>query len=84
MLMRCPDCDKRLQVPDGKVGRRARCSACRSTFVIPDPTGEMDETIASWMVEDMEQVMEMKARHEALYRQLNPTESKAAAAARNA
>ncbi|MFA9477519.1 hypothetical protein ACERK3_04340 [Phycisphaerales bacterium AB-hyl4] len=76
MLMRCPDCDKPLQVPDDKVGRRARCSACRSVFVIPDPLAGMDETIAGWLVEDMQQVEQMKARHAALYEQLDPASRK--------
>ena len=79
MLMRCPDCDKQLQVPDGTVGRRARCSACRSVFIIPDPRAGMEETVAGWLVEDMEEVQQMKARHQALYQQIDPATRQTAA-----
>lgn len=37
--IRCPQCQKILQVPDKLLGRRAICPACKSDFSIPSPAG---------------------------------------------
>jgi hypothetical protein len=35
--MPCPYCGTRLKVPEAKVGKSRRCSACKETFVVPFP-----------------------------------------------
>jgi LSD1 subclass zinc finger protein len=66
MKIHCPGCAKPLEVPDGCVGRRARCAYCNQKFVIADPKAMMDETIASWMLEDTSKVQELKRRTQSL------------------
>lgn len=52
MTINCPQCHRKLQIPDGAVGRRARCPACRAKFVIPHPQDEMQSTIAGMVLEE--------------------------------
>jgi len=33
----CPNCKKRLKVPDAAIGRVIRCKACEGMFEVPDP-----------------------------------------------
>ncbi len=69
MKIQCPGCAKSLEVPDGCVGRRARCAYCSHKFVIADPKAMMDETIASWMLEDASHVQELKRKTQSLIEQ---------------
>jgi uncharacterized paraquat-inducible protein A len=55
MIICCPDCGRRLRVPDGVAGRRARCPACKSKFDIPDPQAQDFETIAGFILPDPQQ-----------------------------
>lgn len=51
MITPCPKCHRKLKVPDGTVGRRARCPACKQKFVIADPQDESFETIAGYAID---------------------------------
>jgi rRNA maturation protein Nop10 len=53
MTINCPQCHRKLQVPDNAIGRRARCPACRGKFVIPHPQDAMQQTIAGFVLEDL-------------------------------
>lgn len=66
MKIQCPGCAKSLEVPDGAIGRRARCAYCNHKFIIADPKAMMDETIASWMLEDVQHVSELKRKTQTL------------------
>lgn len=52
MITTCPSCHKRLKVPDGAVGRRARCPACKGKFVVADPEATSFETIAGFILDE--------------------------------
>ena len=52
MITPCPKCHRRLKVPDGTVGRRARCPSCKTKFVIADPQDESFDTIAGYAIEE--------------------------------
>ena len=52
MTINCPQCHRKLQIPEGAIGRRARCPACRAKFVIPHPEDAMQATIAGMVLED--------------------------------
>jgi hypothetical protein len=45
MITSCPACYRLLEVPDGTIGHRVRCPACRMIFVNPDPQGQDEEII---------------------------------------
>lgn len=66
MKIQCPGCAKPLEVPDGCVGRRARCAYCNSKFIIADPRAMLDETVASWILEDTSHVQELKRKTQTL------------------
>lgn len=69
MKIQCPGCAKPLEVPDGCVGRRARCAFCNHKFIIADPKAMLDETVASWMLEDAGHVQELKRKTQTLIEQ---------------
>ena len=52
MTIRCPQCNRRLQVPDNTIGRRARCPACRAKFVIADPNDAMQQTVTGFVLDE--------------------------------
>ena len=52
MTIRCPQCNRRLQVPDNTIGRRARCPACRAKFIIADPNDALQQTVTGFVMED--------------------------------
>jgi len=37
MNVRCPNCAQCFEAPDGIAGRKARCGACKTVFVVPAP-----------------------------------------------
>ena len=51
MEILCPGCHKHLRVPDGTIGRRARCQACRCKFVIADPDSQNQQTLAGHVLD---------------------------------
>jgi hypothetical protein len=55
-----------LTVPEGSVGRRARCPACNEKFVVPDPRDVLESTVSAWIVEDIQQAAALHDRHTAL------------------
>lgn len=36
MKLACPQCGKLLEVPDASAGKRGKCPACQTVFLIPD------------------------------------------------
>mgnify|MGYP005851946921 CR=1 FL=1 len=60
MKISCPGCQRPLEVPEGTVGRRARCAYCSHKFVIADPRTMLDETVATWITQDTSQVKELQ------------------------
>ncbi len=53
MKLRCPNCNKQLNVPDSARGKRGRCPSCKEVFVLdppaqepqrPEPIGLADES----------------------------------------
>lgn len=64
----CPGCQQALRVPANAAGRKARCPACHQSFVIPPPTELVEETISTWIEEDVEEIVtehqrQWEARH---------------------
>lgn len=57
MMVHCPGCHQALQVPDAAAGRHARCPVCRTKFVIPKPEDLFEETVSTWIEEDLDQFM---------------------------
>lgn len=64
MNITCPNCHKKLRVPDGAVGRRARCPACQSKFVIADPEDTNFETIAGFILDEEAATNAIKQRQQ--------------------
>ncbi len=56
MKVHCPGCSKSLRVPKTSSGRKARCPNCRQVFVVPAPEELIDETISTWIEEDVEKL----------------------------
>ncbi len=44
MIFRCPECDAKLELPDGSEGRKARCPHCEEVIVVA--AGKPSETSA--------------------------------------
>ncbi len=57
MMVHCPGCHQALQVPTEACGRHARCPVCRTKFVIPKPEELFEETVSTWIEEDLDQFM---------------------------
>jgi len=62
--VRCPRCRRPLGVPAGAAGLRARCPACHATFVVPRPDDLLEETVSSWLEQDVNPVIERRNRIE--------------------
>jgi hypothetical protein len=43
MLIRCPECNGKLKVPESAAGKKVKCPACRAAVVIPHPDAEADD-----------------------------------------
>ena len=56
MKVHCPGCTKSLRVPKTSSGRKARCPSCQKVFVVPAPRELVDETISTWIEEDVEKL----------------------------
>ncbi len=57
MMVHCPGCHQALQVPTDASGRYARCPVCRTKFIIPNPDELFEETVSTWIEEDLDQYM---------------------------
>lgn len=57
----CPHCQRVLRLPASAAGRHARCPACHEIFVVPQGKDLVEETISSWIEED---VQEMQDKHD--------------------
>lgn len=66
MDVNCPSCHRKLRVPDGSAGRRARCPGCDEKFVVADPRDMLEETISGWIVDDVQNIAAMRMRHQKL------------------
>lgn len=53
MLVHCSGCRTPLRVPASASGHRARCPACKVTFVVPKPTDLFEETVSTWIEQDL-------------------------------
>src|SRR5262249_12288309 len=42
MVIRCPECNGKLKVPESKAGKKVKCPACQAAIVIPHPDVEAD------------------------------------------
>src|SRR4051812_13388949 len=47
-VIRCPHCQKQMQVPDNAAGRNVRCPSCNNPFTVPamQPVGAAASTAA--------------------------------------
>ena len=70
MQIGCPSCERMLKVPDGAVGRRARCPACEHKFVVADPRDALEETISGWIMTDTQQMEELRERNASISSEL--------------
>lgn len=61
MKVHCPGCTKSLRVPKTSSGRKARCPNCQKVFVVPAPGELVDETISTWIEDD---VTKLEVEHE--------------------
>ncbi len=58
MKVHCPACSRALRVPQTASGRKARCPGCKQVFTIPSPDELFDETVSTWIEDDVEEMME--------------------------
>lgn len=56
MKVHCPGCSKPLRVPRSSSGRRARCPSCQKIFMVPKPSDLVEETISTWIEEDVDKL----------------------------
>ena len=56
MKVHCPGCSKPLRVPKTASGRRARCPDCHRVFRVPKPEDLVEETISTWIEEDVDKL----------------------------
>ena len=59
MKVHCLGCQKALTVPQTSSGRKARCPRCKKVFRVPKPEDLIDETISTWIEDDVEQLEEI-------------------------
>jgi len=53
MKVHCPGCARPLRVAKASSGRKARCPNCQRVFVVPKADELVDETISTWIEEDI-------------------------------
>jgi hypothetical protein len=46
MVIRCPECDGKLKVPESTAGKKVKCPACHGVIVIPHPDVEANDDAA--------------------------------------
>jgi DNA-directed RNA polymerase subunit M/transcription elongation factor TFIIS len=54
----CPKCRAVLLVPLSAAGKVARCPTCSSKFQVPGQKDVMDETVSSWIEQDVEDMQD--------------------------
>jgi len=54
----CPSCRAVLRVPLDAAGKVARCPGCQCKFLIPDQNDVMEETVSSWIEQDVEDMQD--------------------------
>lgn len=65
----CPGCKAVLRVPPAAAGQVARCPHCQGKFLVPDERDVIEETVSSWIEEDVDEMQdqleeEWSKRHE--------------------
>lgn len=60
MKIHCTSCSQVLRVPKTAAGRRCRCPACHCKFTVPAPKDLLDETISTWIEEDVDHLIDEK------------------------
>ena len=58
----CEKCRVGLHVPPEAAGHRARCPACGHLFVVPRAQDLLEETVSTWIEEDVEATLEDRER----------------------
>ena len=58
LRLRCPGCEATLSLPAAAAGHAARCPSCRITFKVPQQEAAVEETISSWIEEDVDQMQD--------------------------
>ena len=54
MTLDCPNCGKGLIVPIEAAGRKARCTACNTRFIIPSREALLEQTITHMALEELD------------------------------
>ncbi len=54
MMIDCPSCTSSLLVPEAAAGRKARCTACDSRFIIPSLQEMLEQTISHLALEELD------------------------------
>jgi len=54
----CPRCSEFLHVPESACGKPARCPLCQQVFRIPEASELFEETVSTWIEEDVDQWMD--------------------------
>ncbi len=60
MLVHCSGCRQPLRVPSNASGHRARCPACKTTFLVPPAEELFEETVSTWIEQDLEAIHHME------------------------
>lgn len=60
MKVHCPACSRALRVPQTASGRKARCPGCKRVFTIPSVDELFDETVSTWIEDDVDTLLEEK------------------------
>jgi hypothetical protein len=61
MMVHCSSCGAVLRVPPTAAGRRARCPACRNEFIVPPVEDLFEETVSTWIEQDVDQEREQRS-----------------------
>lgn len=75
MITLCHNCRKRLKVPEGAIGRRARCPGCKQKFVVADPDATSFGTIAGFILDEETATEAIKQRQQKNEEQFKPGQS---------
>ena len=54
----CEHCHHPLFVPKSAIGHQARCPACRKAFVVPDSDASFEDSVSSWIEQDVHELWE--------------------------
>ena len=62
MKVQCARCSAELHVPEDATGPYARCPVCNATFVVPSPDELFDETVSTWIEQEVEEELLQRQR----------------------